>query len=626
MLKVSVIIPIYNVEEYLKKCLDTVVNQTYKNLEIICVNDCSPDNSLNIIEEYQLKDNRIKLVNRKQNGGLSAARNSGLDIASGDYIYFLDSDDYIDLDYIETMLNAAIKNNAEVVLNTNIISHKGDVEFPFSIRTYNNLSNEFIDSKQAILNILWNTWAHLWKKTFLDRINARFPEGYIIEDQYFQAITYIDIDKVYVTRDSKYHYTMRDNSIMGGIKKDVFYPNLKILNKIFDYYVENNKLDKLQNVRMITEWIFPQNGPDKYNQFIALRDYFSKIQKYVNNSRQIYAKYELALFDDLLSNINKAMTCKYANLYVLDYLRSNLKNKEQKMLPIFLSSDNNYAPFLASTIASICDNTKSNCKFYILDGGITSENQQKIQNLKKKFINFSIEFIKIDSDSQLKTIDYKNKCEHVSISTYNRFLIPELKPTLNKILYLDVDIIALGDIRELFQANLEGCLLGAISETNTNPKNAQERCDSLQLNKTHKYFNAGVLLFDIQDWIKNGVAERLFKTEKEYRDKLFWADQDILNIVFNNQYKELSEKYNFMTGEQTLESEIIIRHFNTDLKPWQFSPNIKTSLVKNSDAFWKYIQMTEFYEEVKEKCLYKTQDDINKLRMQRLMGKINANK
>ena len=124
MYKVSIIIPVYNVEQYLAQCLDSVINQTYKNIEIICVNDCSLDNSFKILDEYSKNDKRIKIINRENNGGLSAARNTGLDNASGKYIYFLDSDDWIDLDYIEKMLNAAIKNEVEVVLNTNIIEHK----------------------------------------------------------------------------------------------------------------------------------------------------------------------------------------------------------------------------------------------------------------------------------------------------------------------------------------------------------------------------------------------------------------------------------------------------------------------------------------------------------------------
>ena len=133
-------------------------------------------------------------------------------------------------------------------------------------------------------------------------------------------------------------------------------------------------------------------------------------------------------------------------------------------IPIFLSSDNNYAPFVATTIASICDNTKSFCEFYILDGGITQENQEKICKLKVQFNNFSIEFIKIDVEKTFKNIDYKNICNYVTISTYNRFLIPMLKLNTDKAIYLDVDVIVVGDILKFYEQDLNNHIIGAIPD------------------------------------------------------------------------------------------------------------------------------------------------------------------
>ena len=101
---VSVVIPVYNVEKYVEKCLDSVINQTYQNLEIIIVNDGSTDNSLSVCQKKKLSDSRIKLIN-KENGGLSSARNAGIECAQGEFICFIDSDDWIELDYIEVLLN-----------------------------------------------------------------------------------------------------------------------------------------------------------------------------------------------------------------------------------------------------------------------------------------------------------------------------------------------------------------------------------------------------------------------------------------------------------------------------------------------------------------------------------------
>jgi glycosyltransferase involved in cell wall biosynthesis len=112
---ISIIVPIYNTEPYLKKCLDSLVNQTLENIEIICVNDCSPDNSLNILREYEKKDDRIKVVDFKENRGVSVARNEGVKIARGEYVGFVDSDDYVDLDFYEKLYKETENGKTDIV-------------------------------------------------------------------------------------------------------------------------------------------------------------------------------------------------------------------------------------------------------------------------------------------------------------------------------------------------------------------------------------------------------------------------------------------------------------------------------------------------------------------------------
>ena len=102
--KISIIIPVYNVEKYLRECLDSCVNQTLENIEIICVDDASPDNSIKILEEYQAKDSRIRIFRHEENKNLGAARNTGLANATGEYVWFVDSDDYIELNMVEELL------------------------------------------------------------------------------------------------------------------------------------------------------------------------------------------------------------------------------------------------------------------------------------------------------------------------------------------------------------------------------------------------------------------------------------------------------------------------------------------------------------------------------------------
>ena len=330
MYKVSIIIPVYNVEQYLAQCLDSVINQTYKNIEIICVNDCSLDNSFKILDEYSKNDKRIKIINRENNGGLSAARNTGLDNASGKYIYFLDSDDWIDLDYIEKMLNAAIKNEVEVVLNTNIIEHKlNQIEQQFAEHnTQNFIKDTFLDAKFCVWNIIWNSWAYLWKKSFLDKIKVRFPEGYINEDMYFQAITLINLDKIYVIRNSSYHYVIRDDSICGLQKNNnlkIFKNLIKIMNKTVDFLQKKALLDKIQ-IKLFS--YIPLDGIEEYREEIILEltNYFKRIEKNVLKNKSLYDAAQYALFYDVLYNPSVVRIEKYHRIAIFEKVR-NIKNK-----------------------------------------------------------------------------------------------------------------------------------------------------------------------------------------------------------------------------------------------------------------------------------------------------------
>ena len=123
MIKVSVIVPVYNVDLYLVECLDSIINQTLKEIEIICVDDCSTDNSYMILEEYSKKDSRIKLIKHKENRGLGPARNTGIENATGEYISFIDSDDYVSLDFLENLYSTAKKFDLDISITQNVIEN-----------------------------------------------------------------------------------------------------------------------------------------------------------------------------------------------------------------------------------------------------------------------------------------------------------------------------------------------------------------------------------------------------------------------------------------------------------------------------------------------------------------------
>lgn len=215
--KISIIVPVYNVELYLEKCIETLVNQTYRNLEIILVDDGSPDNCPQICDEWAKRDKRINVIH-KENGGLSDARNAGLQISTGEYISFVDSDDLINRNYIWALYYSMQSNDAEIAacdvkefyVDNEIDTNKMEIE---TVKEY--MPGEALEQLISGVGVRAVAWNKMYKRVLLEK--EFFPKGRFHEDEFF---TYRIIDKakkiVYV--DSVlYYYRQRQGSIMTTV-------------------------------------------------------------------------------------------------------------------------------------------------------------------------------------------------------------------------------------------------------------------------------------------------------------------------------------------------------------------------------------------------------------------------
>ena len=210
---VSIIVPIYKVEPYLRRCLDSIVNQTYTNLEIILVDDGSPDGCPQICDEYAAKDKRIVVIH-KENGGLSDARNAGLNICKGQYISFVDSDDRVDEKYIENLINLAIKEKADITISENLICKNKNISINKSYNT------KVYTSKEAILHLLkinhiafTVSWGKLYKRELFSSL--RFPIGKYHEDEVTTYILFYNSKKIAYTSEILYYYYQHAGSIVS---------------------------------------------------------------------------------------------------------------------------------------------------------------------------------------------------------------------------------------------------------------------------------------------------------------------------------------------------------------------------------------------------------------------------
>ena len=213
--KISVIVPVYKVEQYLARCLDSILAQTYKNLEIICVNDGSPDNSLDILEQYAARNARIRVINR-ENGGLSAARNTGLEAATGELLMFVDSDDFLKPHMAEAMLHSLEAHNADLV---NCQFERHDSEGDTRGRGYSH--PPLVCGREKALWLLLNdkqvtnhVWRNLYKRTLFQDI--RFPEGKVFEDIVAIPQIFLKAEKFVFLSDGLYCYFVNRSSIMNS--------------------------------------------------------------------------------------------------------------------------------------------------------------------------------------------------------------------------------------------------------------------------------------------------------------------------------------------------------------------------------------------------------------------------
>lgn len=217
MVKVSVIIPVYNVENYLKECLDSVCRQSLKDIEIICINDGSTDNSLNILKDYQKQDNRLKIFSQN-NYGPGNARNVGMDNADGEYILFIDSDDYIRDDVIEQLYNISKEYDADFTLFKllNFDNNTGETnpikyfDIPF-LKKYDGATFNRFDLGEKLFNVSVTSPGKLFKRNFIDEL--RFPENIQFEDTPFIVEAIFRAEKMFFVDEYFYMRRVRQDSI-----------------------------------------------------------------------------------------------------------------------------------------------------------------------------------------------------------------------------------------------------------------------------------------------------------------------------------------------------------------------------------------------------------------------------
>ena len=268
--KISIIVPVYNAELYINKCIDSILNQSFKDFELILVNDGSTDNSGRMCEEYGSKDNRIKVFH-KENGGQATARNMGLDIAKGDYVGFIDSDDWIDPDMYKSLYDLCMDHNCDISNCTSIIYFKNRTvingKYPLIIHDRNQAMATMLEGKlyDEVL------CTKLIKRTLLNDI--RFPIGIFYEDTAFTYQIIHKCNRLASLGEPKYHYIKHDDSTMDRAIRNLKIDAVKIYDEIYKFiklnYPEFTKIVTLKlanNAMIILNLILTSSNSNQYQK------------------------------------------------------------------------------------------------------------------------------------------------------------------------------------------------------------------------------------------------------------------------------------------------------------------------------------------------------------------------
>ncbi|CDA10658.1 glycosyltransferases involved in cell wall biogenesis [Intestinibacter bartlettii CAG:1329] len=313
--KISVIIPIYKVEDYLHRCVDSIINQTYTNLEIILVDDGSPDNCPMICDEYSEKDSRIRVIHKK-NGGLSDARNAGIDIATGKYIMFIDSDDFVDREMIESMMKNMIDNKVDmVVCNIKYVYEDREV-------VKYNQEDRILDRYEAMEEYLKDgvvqavAWNKLYKKSLIN--DMRYKVGKTNEDEFFTYKVVDKTDKIYYNSKPFYNYIQRNSSIMGkySIKRldgvEASYERLNFIKEKYPTLYEKEKKTFVNLCIYSYQMILKEPNLDKDKQGRKILNNYTKKIKFNKTELKNYSyKDKLKIY---LSKISLDACCKILDI------------------------------------------------------------------------------------------------------------------------------------------------------------------------------------------------------------------------------------------------------------------------------------------------------------------------
>lgn len=621
--QVSIIVPVYNAGKYLESCLNSLQSQTLKEIEILCINDGSADNSETILDIYSRNDSRIKVITTA-NRGPAAARNTGLDNASGAYIMFCDADDSYCPSMCEEMLAVLGDKNVDIVMcDTNLYNRQGKITHNAYYFPFQSGRHTLKQDMKAGLNVyLWNK---IFRKSKIDLFGIRFPEGHKSDDNLFVYQYVACSESVYFLNQRLYNHFDRENSIMdlyhsAGIKFQDILDKMDIM-EIFYVFLKRNALFG-SNKEMFSQlfwnelfyaWInvpnqWAENFLSRCSEVLARIDDKSwrteDIKNFLYEKIENHNFFEASQALDMLVVQNKRTRRRY--VVQEEIFPAFLKND----IPVVFNFDDAYCKYFSVVLQSILAyaDKAENYDLIVLNDDISLKNQEKLLVQIAPYPNVSLRFYNMEAYKEKYQIGKWFIKPHMKPAVYYRLFIAEVCKNFDRVVYLDSDLILNTDIAKLYALSLHGKSCAAVRDTfvsHLSPGN--ELCfpgfcsyarNILKISDLSSYFNSGVMLLDIKKMRKGQFLEIFLETAKKNHN--FFHDQNVLNSAFYNDVFLLENCWNTQINSGSVLdllqikklSDIKIIHFCSKNKPWKDSRGMFAYL------WWQHALGSPFYDEI----------------------------
>lgn len=590
--KVSVIVPVYNVKQYLRECLESLASQTIDSLEIVCVNDGSTDGSLCVLEDFA-SDHPNMVIIDKENAGYGAAMNDGVDAATGEYFGIVEPDDYVLDNMFERLYQIAKDNNLDLIKSDHyefrgkgIDDQSSYVPLTRDQSYYGHVINPSKDPTVFNLNMV--TCSGIYNLDYVKSNGIRYNEtpGASYQDNGFWHQSFYFANRVMFLDEAFYCYR-QDNVASSTNSKGKSFAGRNEYRYIYDILKAH---------------------PDKYEVFIGMHT-FRKFNNYMYNYQRIEdsskrefleifsqdfrefdnrGEIDWGLFDPHQSAELKQIMHDPTMYYAKDF-----------GLPVVFATDDAYAPYAGVAIQSLKENADPSNLYaiYVLYTSLSAENMERLLSMAKG--NVGVSLINVS-----KLIGQWNtySTAHYSKAMFYRILIPRLFSKREKVLYLDSDILIFDDIAKLFDMELGSCAVGAVRNICTVYRS--QYVESVLGLDENKYFNSGVLMFNVKAYIDGCVEERCVDLMRVFRN-LECPDQDILNLACSGKVFWVPGRWNVAwqhainKDQHYVDSDVIcgfeadlenvaILHFTSASKPWNEEHAPFTAL------FWDVAERSPF--------------------------------